>query len=82
MTRLRQVVPVVLALVATAFLVLAAINPTPLARALALTAVAVLGSVLVPVPPLDGSHLRSRLLNVLVTLALAAVTVAFALKWI
>jgi len=80
--RLRLLVPVVLAVVAAAFLALAALDPTSLARTLALSAVALLGSVLAPVPPLDGSHLRSRLLNLLITLALGLATMAFTLKWV
>ena len=80
--RLRLLVPAVLAVVAAAFLALAALDPTALARTLALSAVALLGSVLAPVPPLDGSHLRSRVLNLLITLALGLATMAFTLKWV
>jgi Zn-dependent protease len=72
----------VVAPTAVAFLALAWFDPTPVARTLALTSFAVLGSVLVPVPPLDGSHYRGRLLNLVVTFGLAAVTVAFALTWV
>ena len=80
--RLRLLVPVVVAAVAAAYVVLAALHPTSLARTLALSAVALLASVLTPVPPLDGSHLRSRAVSLAVSLGLAAVTVAFTLKWI
>jgi len=80
--RLRSVVPLVIAPVAIAFLVLAWLHPTPMARTSALTFAALLGSVLAPIPPLDGSHLESRLLNLVVTLGLAAVTAAFALSWV
>lgn len=80
--RLRAIVPLVVAPVAVAFLALAWLDPTPLARTLALSSFALLGSVLAPVPPLDGSHYRGRLLNLVITLGLAAVTVAFALRWV
>ena len=80
--RLRAVVPLVVAPVALAFLALAWLDPTPLARTLAISSFALLASVLVPVPPLDGSHFTGRLLNLVVTLGLAAGTAAFALSWV
>ena len=80
--RLRAVVPLVVAPVSIAFLALAWADPTPLARTLAISSFALLASVLVPVPPLDGSHFTGRLLNLVVTVGLAAGTAAFALSWV
>ncbi len=80
--RLRAVVPLVVAPVAIAFLALAWLDPTPLARTLAVSFAALLGSVLAPIPPLDGSHFTGRLLNAVVTLGLAGVTAAVALNWV
>ncbi len=80
--RLRAVVPLVAAPVSIAFLALAWADPTPLARTLAISSFALLASVLVPVPPLDGSHFTGRLLNLVVTVGLAAGTAVFALSWV
>jgi tetratricopeptide (TPR) repeat protein len=80
--RLRALVPVVVATVAVAFLALAWLAPTPMARTLAVSSSALLGAVLAPVPPLDGSHFTGRLLNLVVTVGLAGVTAVFALNWV
>jgi hypothetical protein len=80
--RLRAAVPLVVAPVAIAFLALAWLDPTPLARTLAISSFALLASVLVPVPPLDGSHFTGRLLGLVVTIGLAAGTAVFALNWV
>jgi hypothetical protein len=81
-TRLRWVVPAAVAPVALVFVVLAAVDPVPMARVLALTATALLSSVLMPVPPLDGAYLKHRLLSLGVTLAFTGTTLAFAFQWI
>jgi hypothetical protein len=80
--RIRWVVPAVVAPITVAFLLAAVHDPAPLARTLALAATALLGSVLTPVPPLDGAHYENRLVNLAATVLLALVTVAFTLKWI
>jgi hypothetical protein len=49
---------------------------------LALTATALLSSVLTPVPPLDGAYLKHRLLSLGVTVVFTGTTLAFAFKWI
>ncbi|MEO6509348.1 MAG: tetratricopeptide repeat protein [Nocardioides sp.] len=81
-SRLRWSVPAAVALVALVFILLAALDPVPLARVLALTATALLSSVLTPVPPLDGAYLKHRLLSLAVTLVFTGTTVAFAFQWI
>ena len=81
-TRLRWAVPAAVAPVALVFILLAALDPVPLARVLALTATALLSSVLTPVPPLDGAYLKHRLLSLGVTLVFTGTTLAFAFQWI
>jgi tetratricopeptide (TPR) repeat protein len=81
-TRLRWAVPAAVVPVALVFVALAAVDPVPLARVLALTATALLSSVLTPVPPLDGAYLKHRLLSLGVTVVFTGTTLAFAFKWI
>ncbi|MCW2758182.1 MAG: hypothetical protein JWO46_1928 [Nocardioidaceae bacterium] len=81
-TRLRWAVPMAIAPVALVFIAMAALDPVPMVRILALTATALLASVLTPVPPLDGAYLQHRLLGLGVTVLFTFTTVAFALKWI
>jgi hypothetical protein len=81
-TRLRWAVPAAVAPVALVFVALAAIDPVPLARVLALTATALLSSVLTPVPPLDGAFLGHRLLGLEVIVVFTFTTLAFAFHWI
>jgi hypothetical protein len=75
-------VPAAVVPVALVFVALAAVDPVPLARVLALTATALLSSVLTPVPPLDGAYLKHRLLSLGVTVVFTGTTLAFAFKWI
>ena len=81
-TRLRWLVPAAVTPVAATFTLLAALDPVPIARLLALSAIALLASVLTPVPPLDGAYLEHRLLGLGVTVFFTFTTVAFALQWI
>lgn len=59
-----------------------AVLGTPVAHRLTAASAVLLASVLVPVPPLDGSRHRDRALSVVSAIALAGVTVALALGWV
>ena len=58
---------------------IAAWTGVPATRALGTSALVMLGSVLLPMPPFDGAYLRSKLVSVLISLAMLAVSVALLL---
>lgn len=78
--RARWIGPIGLAVIATTFMAVAFVTAVPLASLLAAVAVAVLASMLTPVPPFDGAELKGRVLNTAATLSLAGATVLAALN--
>jgi tetratricopeptide (TPR) repeat protein len=79
-TRRTLLLPAILAAGALAAFVLeSALVGTPVAHRLTAASAVLLASVLVPVPPLDGSRHHERVLGVVSAAALAGVTVALAL---
>lgn len=73
---------IVLFIVTIVLLALVATTHLPYLRAGAASAVVLLGSLLLPVPPFDGSRIRKRWFNWAISAALAAVTLVFVLQWI
>lgn len=78
----RMVVPAFLGLICVSLVLGAAISAVPLSRDVAAACIVMTASVMTPVPPMDGASLSRRVPSLLVTIALAVVTVAFALRWV
>jgi tetratricopeptide (TPR) repeat protein len=75
----RWIGPVTLAAAAAILLGIAAFTGVPATRALGTSAIVMLGSVLLPMPPFDGAYVRSKIVSVLISLAMLAVSVALLL---
>lgn len=72
----RWIGPAMLAVFAAALLGIAAFTGVPATRALGSSAVVMLGSVLLPLRPFDGSYLRGKVVSLLISLAMLAVSIA------
>jgi hypothetical protein len=68
-----------LAVFAAVLLGIAAFTGVPATRALGSSAVVMLGSVLLPLRPFDGSYLRGKVVSLLVSLAMLGVSIALLL---
>jgi Zn-dependent protease len=68
--------------IAAGFALVSAVSGTPLASGVAAAALVVAASMMTPVPPLDGSHLRSRAASWAVTAVLTLGSAALILHWI
>ena len=77
----RWVAPTSVGVLAGVSLVAAAATSVPLARVVALASLALVASMLTPVPPFDGANLRGRIANGAINGALAVATVGVALQW-
>jgi cellulose synthase operon protein C len=78
--RVRWVGPIALTVVGVLFVALSLVTAVPLSGLVAATSIAVLGSMLTPIPPFDGAELRGRVLNACVSAGLAGATVLAALN--
>jgi hypothetical protein len=72
------IVPLVLTVIGTASAVSVLSTGVPLARLCALACLTLLSSIFVAVPPMDGAQIKGRLVNIGITVLLAAAVVAFA----
>lgn len=73
---------VVLVLVLLALVVATAVTDLPYLRAGAMSAIVLIASILLPVPPFDGSRIHQKSLQWLVTVLLVVAASVFALKWL
>lgn len=80
--RARWVGPLALAASCLVFVLLSLVTAVPLAGLLAATSLAVLASMLTPVPPFDGAEIKGRLVNLAVTVGLTVATALAALHFI
>lgn len=71
-----------LVIVAALLCVWTAVTHLPYVRAAAMTSIVLVGSLLLPVPPFDGSRINSRWLHWIISGVLALAASAFALKWL
>jgi|GEM_PF-5430099 len=78
----RWIAPALLGTACAVLVAGALITAVPLCRDLAAAGTVMAASVMTPVPPMDGASLSRRLPSLLVTIALAVATVAFALQWV
>ena len=72
------IVPIVLAVIGIVSALSVMITGVPLARLAAIACLTLLSSIFVAVPPMDGAKIKGRLVNLGITLVLAAAAVAFA----
>ena len=79
---LRWIAPAALAAAAGALLFLGWYSGVPATRAQGVSALVMVGSVLVPARPLDGAYLTNKVASILVTLAMVGASVLLLLGWV
>ena len=81
-SRSRWAGPVALACAGVIFMVMSYFIPAPVVRNLAMAAITVLGSAMIPVDPYEGALISRRSVDIGITAAFTLATIAFTARWI